>query len=330
MAEQARQEILLETGTNEMEIIEFYLGSQSFGINVHKLKEIIPYRDEAVTAIPGSNPGMLGTLLLRGNTIPLIDLKAHMSQREKGLEGEVRRVVLICEFNDRVNGFKVDGVNMIHRVSWTDVQPMASFIDQYHPRFTGSINIEGREILIVDLEHIVSEFDPGSALDYEAEINGSKMQEKIPHSRQGMKLMMAEDSSLIRAGIQRVLTSSNYSNLQSFVDGEDCYNAVLKLKQEVVESGGKITDHLNLLITDIEMPKMDGLTLCKRMKDDPVLKDVVVVLFSSLINEQMASKCDLVGADGYATKPQIPVLVQMVDRLLGIDGGANEEPPVGS
>ena len=321
MTELAKQEILLETGTNEMEIIEFYLGAQSFGINVHKLKEIIPYDEEAVTVIPGSDPGMLGTLLLRGSTIPLIDLKTHMAQRAKGPVQEARRVVLICEFNDRVNGFKVDGVNMIHRVSWTDVQPMASFIDQYHPRFTGSINIEGREILIVDLEHIVSEFDPESALDYNAEIGSGELREKIPNSRQAMKLMMAEDSSLIRAGIERVLVSANYSNLRAFVDGEDCYREILKLKEAAGANKAKITDYLNLLITDIEMPKMDGLTLCKKLKEDPVLKDITVVLFSSLINEQMKHKCDQVGADGYATKPQIPVLVQMVDRLLGIDGG---------
>jgi two-component system chemotaxis response regulator CheV len=320
MSEQAKQEILLETGTNEMEIIEFYLGTQSFGINVHKLKEIIPYDEGAVTVVPGSDPGMLGTLLLRGSTIPLIDLKAHMAQKEKDLEGEVRRVVLICEFNDRVNGFKVDGVNMIHRVSWVDVQPMASFIDQYHPRFTGSINIEGREILIVDLEHIVAEFDPEAGLDYEADIKADLMEEKIPNTRQEMKLMMAEDSSLIRAGIERVLRGSGYTNLQAFVDGEDCYHRIMEVKKQAAAEGREITDYLNLLITDIEMPKMDGLTLCKRVKDDPFLRKVKVVLFSSLINEQMAAKCDTVGADGYATKPQIPLLVQMMDKHLGIAG----------
>ncbi len=325
MTDQIKQEILLETGTNEMEIIEFYLGSQSFGINVHKLKEIIPYDEAAVTVIPGSDPGMLGTLLLRGSTTPLIDLKVHMAQKQQPARDQVRQVVMICEFNGRVNGFKVDGVNMIHRVSWTELQPMARFIDQYHPRFTGSINIEGREILIVDLEHIIAEFDPELGLDYEAEIHSAQMQEKIPHSRQAMKLMMAEDSSLIRAGIQRVLTNSNYSTLQSFVDGEDCWQAILRLKKEAVESGGKISDHLNLLITDIEMPKMDGLTLCRKIKEDPVLKDVAVVLFSSLINPQMAARCEQVGADGYATKPQIPLLVQMVDKLLGIDGSPAEK-----
>ena len=320
MTELVKQEILLETGTNEMEIIEFYLGTQSFGINVHKLKEIIPFDQEAVTVVPGSASGMLGTLLLRGSTIPLVDLKAHIASKEKDLPEDARRVVLICEFNDRVNGFKVDGVNMIHRVSWSDVKPMASFIDQYHPRFTGSINIEGREILIVDLEHIVSEFDPESALDYEADLHSAEMEEKTPNTRQGMKLMLAEDSSLNRAGIERVLKGSHYSNLQSFVDGEDCYKKILELKETALKGGEEITSYLNLLITDIEMPKMDGLTLCKRIKDDPVLRNIKVILFSSLINEQMAVKCDSVGADGYATKPQIPYLVQMMDRHLGIAG----------
>jgi two-component system chemotaxis response regulator CheV len=314
-----RQEILLETGTNEMEIIEFYLGTQSFGINVQKLKEIIPFDVEAVTTIPDSEAAMLGTLLLRGSTIPLIDLKAHLGQRHKEQSDEFRQVVLVCEFNDRTNGFKVDGVNQIHRVSWGNVQPMAGFIDKYHPRFTGSINIEGREILIVDLEHIVSEFDPESALDYEAELHGEEMQTTLPLTRQAMKLMLAEDSSLIRAGIERVLKSSNYSNLQTFVDGEDCYLTIMRLKSQAAETGESILNYLNLLITDIEMPKMDGLTLCRKIKEDPILKEIKVVLFSSLINEQMSHKCDLVGADGYATKPQIPYLVQMMDKMLGVN-----------
>ncbi|MCF6179964.1 MAG: chemotaxis protein CheW, partial [Geopsychrobacter sp.] len=162
------REILLESGTNEMEIIEFYLGEQSFGINVQKLKEIIPFDIEQVTAIPDSAESVLGTLLLRGSTIPLVDLKRHLGQRySKSSAEEVREVVLVCEFNGRTNGFMVDGVNQIHRVSWDQVQPMAQFIDQYRPRFTGSINLDGREILIVDLEHIVAEFDPESALDYD-------------------------------------------------------------------------------------------------------------------------------------------------------------------
>ncbi len=314
-----KQDILLETGTNEMEIIEFYLGTQPFGINVQKLKEIITFDQEALTVIPGSGDGMLGTLLLRGTTIPLIDLKSHIVKKEEEVQEDVRRVVLVCEFNDRINGFKVDGVNQIHRVSWEDVQPMASFIDQYRPRFTGSVNIEGREILIVDLEHIVAEFDSEVNLDYEAGLHAAEMQEKLPHSRERMKLMLAEDSALIRNGIEKVLKGSNYTNLEVFVDGQQCYNHIMEIKQRVA-AGEELGDLLNLLITDIEMPRMDGLTLCKKVKDDPLLSDIKVIMFSSLINEQMAIKCDQVGADGYATKPQIPYLVEMMDKFLEIDG----------
>ncbi|MCD6582556.1 MAG: chemotaxis protein CheV [Desulfuromusa sp.] len=318
MSEYQKQDILLETGTNEMEIIEFYLGTQPFGINVHKLKEIITFDQDALTVIPGSGDGMLGTLLLRGTTIPLIDLKSHIAQKEDDIEGDVRRVVLVCEFNDRINGFKVDGVNQIHRVSWEDVQPMASFIDQYRPRFTGSVNIEGREILIVDLEHIVAEFDSEANLDYEANLHSEEMAEKLPHTRERMKLMLAEDSALIRDGIKRVLNGSNYTNLEVFVDGQQCYDHILAIREKVA-AGEDLDDLLNLLISDIEMPKMDGLTLCKKIKDDPLLRDMKVIMFSSLINEQMAVKCDQVGADGYATKPQIPYLVEMMDKFLGID-----------
>jgi two-component system chemotaxis response regulator CheV len=317
MTTQHKQEILLEAGTNEMEIIEFYLGTQPFGINVQKLKEIIPFDQEAVTTIPGCGDGMLGTLLLRGNTIPLIDLKEHLTQRSSATNVDQRRVVLVCEFNNRINGFKVDGVNQIHRISWNDVQPMASFIDQFRPRFTGSVNIDGREILIVDLEHIVTEFDPEANMDYEINLRQDLLQEQRPHTREQMKLMMAEDSSLIRAGIERVLKSAGYISLEVFADGQACHDRLLQIRQEV-DNGSNLRDHLQLLITDIEMPKMDGLTLCKKVKNDPLLKELKVILFSSLINEQMSAKCDLVGADGYATKPQIPYLVEMIDRMLEI------------
>lgn len=313
-----KQDILLESGTNEMEIIEFYLGTQPFGINVHKLKEIIPFDPDSVTAVPGSSDGMLGTLLLRGSTIPLIDLKDHVSQRNQQVVDEVRCVVLVCEFNNRINGFKVDGVNQIHRVSWDDIQPMAEFIDQYRPRFTGSVNIDGREILIVDLEHIVAEFDDEAALNYDEDSLSEGGSKDRLRSREGIKVLLAEDSSLIRAGIEKVLKSAGYSAMQTFVDGHECYAEIERIKKRVA-AGEKLEDLFNLLITDIEMPRLDGLTLCRRVKEDAVLKDTSVVLFSSLINEQMAAKCDQVGADGYATKPQIPYLVEMIDRLLGIE-----------
>ncbi len=307
-----RQEILLESGSNEMEIIEFYLGGQAFGINVHKLREIITYDPEQVTCLPDTHPSILGTLLLRGRTIPLVDTRKHVEikkDRDGGDSG--RQVVLVCEFNGLVNGFLVDGVNQIHRVSWEQVQPFSEFLDQYKPRFTGSIHIDNREILILDLEYVVAEIDPEAKMAYDKSPGASAY--ATPETRQQKRIMLAEDSALIRSGISHVLAGSGYVNLETFDNGKDCYERLVELYRQHGESLG---DQVHLVISDIEMPKMDGLTLCRRVREQLNLKDLKVVIFSSLINEQMAEKCDLVGANGYVTKPQIPELVEMIDGFL--------------
>lgn len=310
---QSRQEILLESGTNEMEIMEFFLGSQSFGINVHKLREIIPYEEAKTTTLPDSLPSVLGLFMVRGKTIPLVSLGRHLQRRESvEAAAGVRQVVLVCEFNDRVNGFLVDGVNQIHRVCWKDVQPMSSYLENYRPRFTGSIHIDQREILIVDLEHIIAEVDPEMGIAYDVPAPGAEEAELLAR-REAVHLMIAEDSTLIRNGILKVLTSSGYTRVSTFVDGEECYQAIRSLKKQAQQAGDSILDHLQLVISDIEMPKMDGLTLCRKVKEELDLKEVKVLIFSSLVNDQMAIKCDSVGADGCITKPQIPELVKMID-----------------
>ncbi len=160
MKEKATQEILLESGTNEMEILEFYLCGQCFGVNVQKLREIIRFEPDKATSLPDSAPSMLGTLLVRGQTIPLIDLNIHLNRPKTRGSATERPIVLVCQFNNRVNGFLIEGVNQIHRISWEDVRPMPSLFEPFRSRFTGSIHIGDREILIVDLEHIVVEIDP--------------------------------------------------------------------------------------------------------------------------------------------------------------------------
>jgi two-component system, chemotaxis family, chemotaxis protein CheV len=317
MANPEKQEILLESGTNELEIIEFYVGSQPLGINVQKLKEIISFDESALTAIPGSEPAMLGTLLLRGAIIPLIDLKVLLNQRvQEEVDENIRPVVMVCEFNHRTNGFKIDGVNQIHRVSWNDVEPIAPIINQYKPRFTGTIHIDNREILILDLEHIVGEFDPDSVLGEADELNKPEMGHGSLSLRQQAKVLMAEDSSIIRTGIEKVLREAGFDGLEVFVDGEACYQRVLQLRKQAEEAGEDIRKHLSLLISDIEMPRMDGLTLCRKVKEELGYKHVPVLLFSSLINPPMEVKCDSVEADGYAAKPEIAKLITMMDQFI--------------
>ena len=318
MKEKISREILLESGTNEMEILEFYLGTQSFGLNVQKLIEIIPYDERRRTAIPESPPSVLGIFEVRGQSIPLIDLGLHL-QKVKDADGDARKIVLVCKFNKQTNAFLVDGVNQIHRHSWNDVIPMAHYLDQYRPRFTGSVSIDNREILIVDLEHVVSEIDPELTIDqhgFGSNPFESRVNETQQGSRENIGLMLAEDSSIIRLSIQKVLSESGYKKLKIYPDGDDCYEAIRKMLKESNDSEEELLKHLDLVITDIEMPKMDGLTLCRKVREELGLKNLKIVMFSSLINDQMAHKCDSVGADGYMSKPEIHELIDMVDNLV--------------
>lgn len=312
MTEYAGQEILLESGTNEMEILEFYLGDQSFGINVQKLQEIICYDPAKRTAMPESLPSMLGVYLVRGSSIPLVDLTSHLRRRPAAEpSAEARSIVLVCHFNGKATGFLVDGVNQIHRVNWQNVEPMAPLIERFRPRFTGTVHVEEREVLIVDLEHIMAEVDPemGMVFDQEAE---ASLPAKGSMSRGDVGLLVAEDSVIIRLGIQNVLTSAGYGRVKAFADGMECFEELSRLKARSA-SEKEVLEEIQLLISDIEMPRMDGLTLCRRIREELGLKELKVVLFSSLISDQMAHKCKSVGADTWLSKPQIPALVKIVD-----------------
>ncbi len=317
MSVNQRQEVLLESGNNEIELIEFYLGSQPFGINVHKLREIIPFDEDKTTRIPQCLPSVVGTFEVRGRSIPLVDLNRHLNRApDESRAGEERKVVMVCEFNGRVNGFLVDGVNRIHRIFWSDISPLSSIVENYHPRFTGSFNIDQREILIVDLEYIVAEIDPEANLDAQQVIiddDSTGSGESLVERRRGKKLYLAEDSSLIRESILSVLASAGYSDVASFVNGEECFQAIQRLKESPGDDGRLPVE---VVISDIEMPQMDGLTLCKRIKNDPLTASMRVVMFSSLISEQMKNHCDQVGADGCISKPEIAELVALLDRYL--------------
>ncbi len=306
-------EILLESGTNEVEIMEFFLGEQRFGINVAKLKTVLQFDPALVTPLPVDMASFMGVYRVRGRTIPLIDLADNLGRPK--LEENPRRIVLVTEFNNMLNCFLVDGVHRIRRVFWKDINPIPTFLSQYNARLTGTVQIDGSEILLVDLEHIIAKIFPESALDV------TPIMAAAPQAKRGrgdVRILLAEDSSIIRALLTRTLSSAGYTQLTSFANGKAALDAVVIAKQKAASEGRPITTFINLIISDIEMPEMDGLTFCRKVKADLAITDVPFFIFSSLINEQMILKCREVGADGWITKPQIATLVQLVDgRLLG-------------
>ncbi|VAX18869.1 Chemotaxis protein CheV [hydrothermal vent metagenome] len=311
-----RREILLESGTNEIEFVEFMLGAQNFGVNVAKVREILSYDPNGVTAVPVAYHTVMGMFILRDSTVPLIDLKLHMGTTSES-ENKDRKVILVCEFNDMVNGFLVDGVNQIHRSSWKDILPISQFISQYGPSITSSITINGRNILMIDLEHVLSDIYPETRLVYQEEEEDTEHTndtEKRHNERENVYIVVAEDSPIVRSSIKKICDDVGYQNIRMFDNGLDAYNHVLELADRAKNENRNLTDLLAALVTDIEMPKMDGLTLCRNIKEDKSISSLPVIVFSSLVNEQMIAKCKTVGADGWANKLKIAELIYELDK----------------
>ena len=315
----AKQGILLESGTNEVEIAEFIIGTQSFGVNVAKIREFVTYDQLEVTKSLSNHPAMVGVFLLRNNIIPLIDLEIHLNIESK--DDVKRRVVAVTDFNNTIHGFIIDSITRIHRLSWKDIKPMTGFLENCAVSITGIIHIEDRGVLVLDVEQIVDNIFPEYSM---ASTEHVDVETSLKEKREHTKLIIAEDSSTIRNLVIKILSSVGYSNVTAYENGKDAYDAFAELKNKAENEEKNITDLVNLAVFDIEMPQMDGLTLCKNVKTDLGMPNVPVIMFSSLINKQMEIKCKKMGADAYITKPQIHDLVKLVDKFC-IESTVEEE-----
>ena len=300
------QGILLESGTNEMELLTVFIDDQLFGMNVAKVKSIQQYDPGLVTELPETEPGVIGMFLYRNKTIPLMDL-AQILGIEPKITSE-REIVVITEFNNAINSFKVQGVKRIFRLSWKDFVPMDSLFAS-NAFFTGSVHVENTQILVLDLEHILSRIFPELIIE---DVNEETLKKSQSIPRSELEILFAEDSPTMRKGAIRALRKAGFETISEFVDGEQ---ALAYINKRYKEGTGHSPEGV-VLISDIEMPRMDGLTLCRLIKQDPVLKNIHVIMFSSLINTQMIAKCEKVKADGYVTKPETNQLIQILDGRL--------------
>jgi len=328
----ANDGILLESGTNEVEILEFKLGNQSFGVNVLKIQAIEQHDPARVTKVQLAHPSVVGTLLFRDNCITMIDLARELGfpagtdgagqdaaaaddEAPGGKAGAERggqsRLVLVMEFNQLKTAFLVDGVNRIHRVSWESFSPLSSFLSTTDSKFTGSLAIEEREILIVDMEKIVTEILPRGQFQFAVPPADDS---PASRARAGRQIFLAEDSAIIRERVTQELGRGNYVQVRTFPNGRACIDEIGRLQQRAAAEERPVTDFLAAVISDIEMPAMDGLALCREIKQKRGLDALPVIMFSSLINEQIAAKCEAVGADAYISKPQFTQLVDLLDE----------------
>lgn len=292
--------ILLENGTNELEILEFKLDGNVYGINVAKIKEIITY--QPVTPVPNAHPSIEGIFMPRDTMITAIDLK-NCLQRGKSTEGGL---FIITNFNKLDIAFHVDSVVGIHRVSWKDIiKPGATVSTTEDSISTGIVKIEDRLIIILDFEKIVSDINPETGL------KSTEIDEMGYRERTDIPVLVAEDSVLLNKLIVDSLKKAGYVNLIHTENGQEAYDLIQKFKEQ-----GSLDKHVKCIITDIEMPLMDGHRLTKLVKEDSETRHIPMIIFSSLVNDEMRRKGDALGADAQLSKPEIGNLVRMVDSLV--------------
>lgn len=296
--------ILLENGTNELEVLEFLLEGQHYGINVAKIREIINY--QSVTPVPNSHPSIEGIFMPRDRMITAINLRNCLQMREYDAAEKANSLFIVTNFNQLDIAFHVDAVSGIHRVSWNQIIKPGSTVSTSEDGIsTGIIKIDGKLIIILDFEKIVTDINPETGLKIsEIEALGERKQRSTP-------ILIAEDSPLLNKLIVDSLKQAGYTNLIHTENGKQAYDVITACKED-----GTLKDHVQCVITDIEMPVMDGHRLTKLIKDDEATKDIPVVIFSSLVNEEMKRKGEALGADAQLSKPEIGNLVQIIDDLL--------------
>jgi two-component system chemotaxis response regulator CheV len=280
-----------------------------FGLNVAKVQSILLYDPSVVSKIPTAPPAMLGMMIYRNKTIPLIDLAAVLSVKNN--INNTRRIIIITEFNKSVNGFLVDEVKQIHRLFWSDFVPIENIIGNAGVNVIGSVHMDNNEVMVVDMERILAGILPDMAIE-EVTQEASNQPEK--QKRENIRIVFAEDSKSVRDSVLRILKSAGYTNIQTFENGQKAHEALAAMSDRIKSRMLNSADLPDLIISDIEMPQMDGLTLCKKIKEDAALQHIPVIMFSSLINEQMIVKCKSVGAEGYITKPEMNKLVALLDK----------------
>ena len=305
MREESKHEILLESGTNEIEIMKFTIGGNLYGINVAKVREIMI--SAPVKPMPHAHPAVEGIFKPRDAVLTVVDLPKYLGdEREKN----PKDIFIVTNFNKMFIAFRVHTVDRISRISWTDIQkPDKTVSGGAESVATGIAQCDGELVTILDFERIVAEIAP------ETSIQMSEVEQLGPRERNDKPIWVAEDSILLSKMIEDSLRKANYVNLHMFSNGLELWEALSALPQD-----GTLERDVALIITDIEMPQMDGHRLTKLVKGSSRFKEIPLIIFSSLISEEMRRKGRDLGADEQLTKPEIGHLVDVMDHLLARQG----------
>jgi two-component system chemotaxis response regulator CheV len=302
-----RTEILLESGTNELEILEFTIAGNIFGINVAKVKEIMQYAP--VKPMPNSHPCIEGVFMPRDLIITVIDLAHYMGLPAN--EDISREMLIVTSFNKMNAAFHVHSVVGIHRLNWSDIEkPDSTIYGGEEGLATGIAKVGTKLITIVDFEKIVVDISPQSGIQM------SEIDDLGPRERSAKPIIIAEDSALLKKMLLEALTQAGYTNIKAFSNGQEAWDYMETLRDSLAASGNPLSSVAAAMITDIEMPRMDGHRLTKLIRDERTFSGLPVIIFSSLIDEAMRIKGEQLGATAQLSKPEIGNLVGTLDKVI--------------
>ncbi|NLQ21597.1 chemotaxis protein CheV [Shewanella sp. S-1] len=323
MSEIKKSEILTESGTNELEIIEFHLHKTlpngghkvcHYGINVAKVREVI--RVPETSDYPNAQRHMVGVFSLREKLIPLVDLAGWLEISTP--EDLTHKVVIVTDFNKMINGFLIDSVRSIHRVSWEQVESPSQFLEAgENDCVVAVVRRDGMLIMILDFEKIIADINPELSMDkYDVTLDRSVLiNDKMLAKREAKTILIVDDSAFIRKMIENTLRSAGY-NIITAKDGGDALEMLMEFENLADQDNASISDFVSAIITDVEMPRMDGMHLVKRLRESKAYRQMPIVMFSSLMSEDNRVKAMALGANDTITKPEIGRMVGMIDKYV--------------
>ncbi|SDH63984.1 two-component system, chemotaxis family, response regulator CheV [Vibrio xiamenensis] len=315
--------ILTESGTNELEIIEFHLEKQLpngstktcyYGINVAKVREVIQVPE--TTDYPNAQPHMIGVFSSRDVLTPLVDLAGWLGVPTRN--DIQKKFVIVTDFNRMTNGFLIDSISRIHRISWNDVESPSQFLEAGEQDcVVAVVRKDGNLIMILDFEKIIADINPELSMEkYDVKVDKSvDLNQKMVSKRNSKTIMVVDDSAFIRSLIQDTLSSAGY-NIIACKDGGEAHDKLMEVAGVAKNENMSVDELINAVVTDVEMPRMDGMHLVKRLRDSAAYHSTPIVMFSSLMSDDNRVKALALGANDTITKPEIGKMVAMMDKYV--------------
>jgi len=304
------------TSSNKLELLLFRLGhdalldrAELFGINVFKVREIIPM--PTITAVAGSPPNMMGVVDLRGQILPVINLSAVVGCNPKsGLN-----ILLITEYARSTQAFAVESVEDIVRLDWGQVLSAEGNASSGMVTSIARLKNDGNDLLaqVLDVETILRQVMPSNEL----EIDPERIGPKVP-LKPGTVILAADDSLVARTMIEEGLTAMGLPFIMCKT-GKEAWDQLQSISDKAQAEGGTVDDKIALVLTDLEMPEMDGFTLTRNIKQDPRFSAIPVVIHSSLTGSANEAHVKKVGADAYVAKFVAEDLANALRKALKVD-----------